>query len=62
MGYGIQDQNEDATVKVNAGINRKTGEPQTDVIISEAGHADDHRHIVFDANGNKVYDEYNKNH
>lgn len=62
MGYGVQDSNPDATVKVNAGNDGMTGQPQTDFIISEAGYPNDHRHIVVDVNGNTVYDQINHNH
>ena len=62
MGYGRQDSNPDATVKVNAGTDGQTGQPQTDVIISEAGYPNDHRHLVFDVSGNLVYDQINPNH
>jgi len=63
MGYNVQDSNDDAKVKVHGGnTDRASGEPQTDFIISEAGYPNDHRHIVFDQNGNEVYDEINPNH
>jgi hypothetical protein len=62
MGYDVQDSNPNATVKVNAGTSGATGLPQTDVIITEAGYPNDHRHIVFDVNGDMVYDQINPNH
>jgi hypothetical protein len=61
MGYEIQDKNPNATVKVNAGTFGQTGQPQTDFIITEPGHPNDHRHIVVDMNGNVVYDQINPN-
>ena len=62
MGYNVQSNGPDATVKVHAGTDHGTGQPQTDVIISEAGYPNDHRHVVFDVNGNMVYDQINPNH
>lgn len=62
MGYEVQSSSPDATVKVNAGTSGATGQPQTDIIISEAGYPNDHRHIVIDVNGNQVYDQVNPNH
>lgn len=60
MGYSIQSKTPDATVKVNAGMYK--GQIQTDFIISEPGFANEHRHIVFDLNGNMVYGQINSNH
>ncbi len=59
MSYSIQSKTPDATVKANAGMSH--GQPQTDIIISEAGYPNDHRHIVFDVNGNMIYDQINPN-
>lgn len=61
MSYNVQSQDDDARVKVNAGTYGQTGQPQTDFIISETGYPDDHRHMVFDVNGDQVYDQYNPN-
>jgi hypothetical protein len=61
MSYDVQSSTPDATVKVNAGMSAMTGQPQTDAIISEAGYPNDHRHLVFDVNGNLVYDQINPN-
>lgn len=62
MGYKVQSSIQDATVKVNAGVSQVTGQPQTDVIVSEAGFPNDHRRLVFDLDGNQVYDQINRNH
>ncbi len=62
MGYDVQSSNHDATVKVNAGTYRQTGEPQTDFIITEPGYPNDHQHIVLDQFGNEVYNQVNPNH
>ncbi len=62
MGYEVQSSTPDATVKVNAGTSGQTGQPQTDVIISEAGHPNDHRHVVFDVKGDQIYDGIRPNH
>ena len=62
MGYQIQDQGPDATVKVNARLHHETGQPQTDVIITQPGYPNDHQHVVFDVNGNMVYNQINPNH
>ena len=61
MGYSVQDQNQNATVKVNPGTFSQTGEPQTDFIISEVGFPNDHRHIVVNQLGDVVYDQINPN-
>ncbi len=62
MGYDVQSSGPDATVKVNAGTDGKTGAPQTDIIISEPGYPSDHRHIVISESGDTVYDQINPNH
>lgn len=62
MGYQIQDENENAKVKVNAGTHHATGQPQTDFIISEPGYPNEHTHIVFDEYGREVYNEPRPNH
>lgn len=59
--YNVQSENSDAKVKVNAGTNRETGEPQTDFIISQPGQPG-HQHVVTDFNGNVVYNEVRDNH
>jgi hypothetical protein len=61
VGYNVQDQNDDAKVKANAGTYGVTGAPQTDFIISESGYPNDHRHIVIDEYGNTVYDQIDPN-
>jgi hypothetical protein len=62
MSYHTQDQNENATVKVNAGTYGQTGEPQTDFIITEPGYPNEHTHIVYDQYGREVYNEVRPNH
>lgn len=62
MSYQIQSQGPDATVKVNAGTHAQTGLPQTDVIITQPGYPGTHQHVVFDVNGNMVYNQVNPNH
>lgn len=59
--YGIQDQNENATVKVNAGTYAETGQPQSDFIITEPGFPNEHRHLVINDSGQVVYDQINPN-
>ncbi|MDQ1713048.1 MAG: hypothetical protein QOE45_2498 [Frankiaceae bacterium] len=62
MGYNVQSSTPDATVKVFGGnLSGATGLPQTDIIISEPGFPG-HRHIVFDVNGNQVFDQIRPNH
>lgn len=51
MAYGVQDQNEYAKVKVNAGTYHETGQPQTDFIITEPGRPRCAGHLVIDVNG-----------
>lgn len=63
MGYEIQDENEDAKVKVfGENTDGTTGQPQTDFIITEPGYPDEHRHIVIDENGDERFDKYRPNH
>ena len=62
MSYEVQSSGPDATVQVNAGTYGRTGEPQTDFIITEPGYPNDHRHIVIDQYGNTAYDQINQNH
>lgn len=63
MGYDVQDNNDEAKVKVYGGnTDGASGGPQTDFIISDPGYPNDHRHIVFDQYGNQVYDQINQNH
>jgi len=61
MGYNVQSQGPDATVKVNAGTYAQTGQPQTDFIITEPGYPNEHTHMVFDQNGDQVYSQVNPN-
>lgn len=62
VGYNVQDENDDAKVKVFGGnSDGSTGRPQTDFIISESGYPNDHRHIVFNEDGEQVYDGINPN-
>ncbi len=62
MGYDVQSQGPDATVKVNAGIHHQTGQPQTDFIITQPGYPNEHQHIVMDVNGNMVHNQVTPNH
>jgi hypothetical protein len=61
MGYQVQSDDGQNKVKVNAGIFKKTGQPQTDVIITEAGFPGEHTHMVFDERGELAYRGINPN-
>lgn len=62
MSYEVQSQDDEVKVMVNAGTDKKTGKPQTDVIIRRKGYEGVHRHIVISEDGETVYDSVNKDH
>jgi hypothetical protein len=54
MGREIQDDNDDAVVKVGSGVHRDTGETTSDFIVADK-QAGEHHHIVITEDGEEVH-------
>lgn len=53
MGRDIQDDNENAVVKVTSDIDRHTGKKTTDFIVADKK-AKEHHHIVISEDGDTI--------
>lgn len=62
MGWDIQSKNNNGTVKVKSGFSSDKKINTTEFIITDSSNKSGHQHVVVDANGETIYNQWNENH